>query len=62
MFNFWRINKKVEFTKDNEILGSLSSKNVKEVLGDSSDIIVKKVYINNTENCCNKDSCNQCFY
>ncbi|MBQ7668597.1 MAG: spore germination protein [Clostridia bacterium] len=47
MFNFWRINKKVEFTKDNEILGSLSSKNVKEVLGDSSDIIVKKVYINN---------------
>ena len=47
MFNFWRINKKVEFTKDSEILGSLTSKNIKEVLGDSSDIIVKKVYINN---------------
>ena len=47
MFNLWRINKKVRIDEDNKITGSLNSDNIKQILGDSNDIIKKNLYINN---------------
>ena len=47
MFDFWRINKKVKTNYSEEITGKISSGNINKILGDSSDIIEKKVFVNN---------------
>lgn len=47
MFNLWRINKKAKINEKCEIIGSLTSANVKKVLGDSNDVVKKNLYINN---------------
>lgn len=47
MFDFWRINKKVKTNYDEDISGKISSDNINKILGDSSDVIEKKVFVNN---------------
>ena len=44
MFNLWRVNKKVIQPSGPQINGALTSKNIKKILGDSNDIIVKEVF------------------
>lgn len=50
MFDFWRINKKVRQGINYNITGKLSAKNMRKILGDSSDIIEKRIYVNNENN------------
>ena len=47
MFDFWRINKKVKNNYKENISGKISSDNINKILGDSLDIIEKKVFVNN---------------
>ena len=47
MFNKWRINKSVKDQKAKPVTGKLNSENIKNILGDSDDVIIKDVYINN---------------
>ena len=47
MFDFWRINKKVKTDYKEDISGKISSDNINKILGNSSDIIEKKVFVNN---------------
>ena len=47
MFDFWRINKKVKTDYKEDISGKISSYNINKILGNSSDIIEKKVFVNN---------------
>lgn len=44
MFNLWRINKKVIEPSGPCISGTLTSENIKKILGDSNDITVKEVF------------------
>lgn len=44
MFNLWRINKKVIEPSGPQISGALTSENIKKILGDSNDIIIKEVF------------------
>lgn len=46
MFNLWRINKRIPKIKKVATNEELCSNNVKEVLGDSDDVIVRDVYVN----------------
>jgi len=47
MFNKWRINKSVKEQKAKPVTGKLNSENIKNILGDSNDVMIKDVYINN---------------
>ena len=47
MFDFWRINKKVKTDYKEDISGKISSDNINKILGDSLDIIEKKVFVIN---------------
>lgn len=47
MFDFWRINKKVKTDYKECVSGKISSDNINKILGDSSDIVEKKVFVNN---------------
>jgi len=50
MFNLWRINKKIKIDEEKQIKESLTSHNIEKILGDSPDILKKKLYINNDKN------------
>ena len=49
MFDFWRINKKARAHYSENVSGKISSDNINKILGDSGDIIEKKVFVNNDE-------------
>lgn len=44
MFNLWRLNKKKGWPDDSKLKGVITKENIKKILGDSNDIVMKDVY------------------
>ena len=47
MFNLWRINKKSLKANNSKVKGTICRDNIKKILGDSNDIIIKDIYTSN---------------